>query len=183
MTSFLRTIVSASMILCLCWSPAFGQTLASGASPQSGSSVTHAIKLDGGIGSPTGFGGLNYVLEPVSWFQLEAGVGVGSSGFLFSLMPKISVGGAHHRFVAGVGVSLALYPDKEIEEIEELHVWLNLDVAGYERRFDNGLFVSLSGGLTMLVDNDDLRDTARSSEKRIRWVPMPQGRVSFGYRF
>lgn len=144
------------------------------------SSVRHLLKLDVGALSATGLGGIGYILEPVSWFQLEAAVGYGFSGFQFSLMPKINVGNAHHRFVAGAGVSVAVLPWDADPKADEVMVYLNVDLLGYEYRFaDRGWFLSAAAGGTMVLRSPYGDDHQFIQE----FIPAPQGRLSVGYRF
>lgn len=106
---------------------------------------------------------------------IEAGAGVGGSGLQLSAMPKLVLGEGRNRFMAGVGLALALDGDDE-------RVWLNVDLAGWEHRFDSGWLFSLAGGLTHLLTSDE----PCTGDFLLCWSEpevLPQLRVGLGYLF
>lgn len=142
----------------------------------------HAIKLDGGFLSATGFGGINYIFAPVEMFNLEAGVGYGFSGVQISLMPKIAAGSRNDRYVGGVGLALAIPTGNSA--IETPGLWLNADIAGYEHRFDCGVSLSIALGLTAGLAGGKWHGISEHSESEsLLGVIFPQGRLSLAYWF
>lgn len=148
--------------------------------PSAPRTLKHALKLDAGLMSATGFGGINYIYAPVEAFNLEAGVGFGFSGFQLSVMPKIAAGSRANRYVGGVGLSLALPLDNST--IATPALWLNVDLAGYEHRFDSGLSLSVALGLTVGLAGGEHTFFDRT-ESAVTGLLLPQGRLSVGYWF
>jgi hypothetical protein len=108
----------------------------------------HAIKLDIGLFSATGFGGASFVYAPWDALQLEAAVGYGFSGVQLSVMPKVAAGTRHDRYVGGVGIAVAV-PVPDVSMIDTAGLWLNIDLAGYEHRFQSGFAMSVAVGFTV----------------------------------
>ncbi len=107
--------------------------------------LRHDVRLNFGYASAVGFAGMTYTFSPAPVLELEGGVGYGYSGVQLSLMPKLSVGSEHHRFIAGVGLSASLDP----ERAETLHTgaWLNAEI-GYTYRGAGRLSLLIAGGVT-----------------------------------
>jgi len=78
--------------------------------------------------------------------RLEAGLGVGFTGVELSLMPQVVYGGAGDYYVGGAGISVTLLSDSQY--VSGYPVWLNIDILGYEHKFDSHLAFSLALGLT-----------------------------------
>ncbi len=114
-------------------------------------------RTDVGFASALGFGGLAFSGAPSRWFLVEAGVGYGFTGLQLSLMPKVTLGSLQDRFVAGVGIALALSnghslpsflePDGSTASSTATVWWLNLDLVGYQHRFRNGVAVLAAAGM------------------------------------
>jgi hypothetical protein len=111
----------------------------------------HAVKIDVG-GSAVGFVGVEYLYSPQSMVEVETGVGLGYTGLQISFMPKLVLGEGRDHFVAGAGLSATLpgvdAPLSLGKFTTGRPIWLNLDLLGYEHRFDQGLFLSFALGLT-----------------------------------
>ena len=141
-----------------------------------------------GIGSVVGFIGGTYTYAPVPPFQLELGSGIGWTGFQFSIMPKLSVGEKRHRFVLGVGPSLAVDPNNNPPHTY-VALFLNAEV-GYEYRSVGGFSFLIAAGIfrglagetrgQCLIDCDgDTKGWSVPVPKEV----FPQGRVAFGRWF
>jgi len=105
-----------------------------------------AVGVNLGVGSAVGLGGVTLTQELGDHFRVEAGGGFGVSGWQLSLMPKLVLGSGRDRYVAGAGVSIAFPTDSR--SATGRPIWLNVDVLGYEHRFDSGLALSAALGLT-----------------------------------
>jgi hypothetical protein len=147
----------------------------------------HHLRADVGLGSAVGLAGVSYGYAPVSFLQLEAGVGYGLSGVQLSLMPRLALGSASDRFLVGAGLSAGL---QEQDPGQGPMVWLNADLLGYEHRFRFGLSISVGVGLTVLVGGDtkqcpglpiDCSPQDRTEDGR--GSVYPQGRLGVGWWF
>jgi hypothetical protein len=154
----------------------------------------HAIGFSGGLFSAVGLAGLTYSYAPLDRLTIESGLGYGFSGLQLSVMPKLVLGTARDRFVAGAGLALALprtggSPTSAGEPFidSDTALWLNVDAVGYEHRFANGLSLGLAAGVTVglvggricVIDCFDRRDW----DKEVAGLWGPQGRISVGYWF
>jgi hypothetical protein len=142
-----------------------------------------------GICSVVGLIGITYTYSPVQLFQIELGSGLGFSGFQFSLMPKLSLGDDHHRFVLGVGPSVGIARDSN-PSYTYLAYWLNAEV-GYEYRSAGGFSFLIAAGVfhgiggeyrdECMFDCDG--DTHGWPEPTTAMPFLPQGRIAFGRWF
>ncbi|HLK93512.1 MAG TPA: hypothetical protein VKZ18_26715 [Polyangia bacterium] len=146
---------------------------------------TTAVGVDLGLGSAVGLAGLTLTQAFGPWVRLELGGGYGVSGYQLSVMPKLALGDRHDRFVAGVGVAVALPTDPRLAAGHPL--WLNIDAAGYEHRFDSGFAVSATFGVTGGLGGGQICLPPDGCEQQfLRPVSaywMPQGRVGAAYWF
>jgi hypothetical protein len=138
---------------------ALGALLSLGAGPQSALATEGAVSdkldlairrtavgIDLGFASPVGLGGVTITRAWGENWQIESGVGVGFSGLQVALTPRYTLGNGRNRFKAGAGLSVASPLDAKTQE--GTPVWLNVDAAGYEHRFRNGLAFTMGLGLT-----------------------------------
>ena len=117
--------------------------------------------------------------------EVEAGLGLGETGSQFSLMPKAFFGSEHDRFVVGAGVSATAGASSG------LPLWLNVDVAGFEHRAQDGFVLMMAAGFAKGLGGGTVQptDCLRSLEcNGIASVPVqqdafPQFRVGLGYAF
>lgn len=139
------------------------------------------LRLDLGLGSALGFGGLVYARHWTSWLQAEAGVGYGLTGLQLSFMPKLMLEDDGSFITLGVGPA-AVVGQKPIDG-QTVQAWLNYEI-GFESHSRSGfVFYVAFGGTTVLVRG---RERACGS-----WVCTDlspgttslQGRVGFGYAF
>ncbi len=105
-----------------------------------------AVGVNIGLGSAVGLAGLTLTRAVGHFIRLEVGGGYGVSGYQLSLMPKIALGAPNDHFVAGAGVSVAFPTDSRLSSGHP--VWLNLDLVGFEHRFDSGIALSTAAGLS-----------------------------------
>jgi hypothetical protein len=70
----------------------------------------HELRVDIGLFSAVGYGGLSYTYSPPLPLQLllEAGVGYGYTGLQLSGMPKLAFGHGRTRYVLGAGLSAGI---------------------------------------------------------------------------
>jgi hypothetical protein len=114
----------------------------------------HRIAFHLGWGSAVGELGVTYAHDVGPHFQLEAGAGMGVTGYQLSVMPKLVFGGGTRRFVMGVGAAAGLTtrddahvgPDHEPKP--PLVWWLNADLLGYEYHAAGGGLFVVAVGLT-----------------------------------
>lgn len=104
----------------------------------------HRLRFDLGVGSAVGFAGGTYTWSPESAAHLEIGAGLGRSGLIGSVMPKVSFGSSRDRFVVGFGGAFAYRP-------MGASFWLNADLAGYEHLAKSRLLLSAAVGLTYML--------------------------------
>lgn len=146
---------------------------------------TTAVGVQLGLGSAVGLAGLTLTQAFGPWVRLELGGGYGVTGYQLSVMPKLALGDRRDRFVAGVGVSLALPTDSRIASGRP--VWLNVDALGYEHRFDSGFALSATFGVTGGLGGGQICLPPDGCEPQfLRPVTaywMPQGRVGAAYWF
>ncbi len=90
-------------------------------------SKKNSLALNLGLFSAVGELGISYSRNQSDKFEFEAGVGIGLSGVQLSLMQKLTLGSAKHRFVTGLGLALGLWDGGTT-------LWLNYDVLGYQLR-------------------------------------------------
>lgn len=110
-------------------------------------SSTLAFNL--GLGSAVGIVGLTYSYLPLSFLETEVGIGQGTTGTQFSIMPKIVLGRGKMRFTAGIG--FAVSPGNGFAEDLSRRFWLNFDLLGFEIRTQYHMVFFLSGGLTRVI--------------------------------
>ncbi len=148
------------------------------------------VRGDLGVGSAIGAIGVSAAYQPIDWIEIEAGLGVGLSGFQTSLMPKLALGGQHHRFITGVGASVgwghrSTFP----RDYDRPVLWLNVDAVGYEYTSDAGFVFFAAMGGTRALDgsalcvqdqHSDCRPNERIDLTKETW---PQGRIGFGAWF
>lgn len=139
----------------------------------------NALRLDVGFVSAVGEAGVTYTRSLTHMVQLEAGVGWGVSGVQLSLMPKLSVGAAHHRYVGGVGLAAAVRLTPDTDESPVLG-WLNADVLGYEYRSARGFTLLVAIGLSVGIAGHYRWEDSR---EEVAGMVMPQGRIGVGYSF
>ena len=80
-------------------------------------------------------------------FRVEAGAGLGFSGWQLSLMPRAVFFQGRDHFITGVGVAVAFPANPKVSDGHP--VWLNVDAIGYEHRFPNGLALSVFAGIDL----------------------------------
>ena len=119
----------------------------------------HRLRFDLGVGSAVGFAGGTYTWSPESAAHLELGAGLGHSGLVGSVMPKVSFGSSRDRFLLGLGGAFAYGP-------MGASGWLNADLAGYEHLGKSGLLLSAAVGLTYMLGSGG--------------GPLPQARFGIG---
>ncbi|MGZ6144244.1 MAG: hypothetical protein ACXWLM_12965 [Myxococcales bacterium] len=114
------------------------------------------VRVDAGLGSAVGFGGVDLVVAPAERVRVEFGAGYGITGWQLSVMPKWAKPiGSDTWFLLGLGPSVSLKRLDPAAYASEFHrtgvaVWLNAD-AGVERASASGWIFFLSGGLTAAV--------------------------------
>jgi len=139
----------------------------------------NALRLDLGFVSAVGEAGVTYTRSLTRTVQLEAGAGWGFSGLQLSLMPKLSVGGARHRYVGGVGLAAAVRLNPDSDESPVLG-WLNADILGYEYRSAGGFTLLAAIGLSVGIAGHYSWEDGR---EEVAGILMPQGRIGVGYSF
>ncbi len=149
-----------------------------------------AIGIDNGFASAVGIFGVTLTRAVGDNFRLEAGTGIGATGFQLSLMPQFVTGEGRNHFVAGAGVAVALPINDHTTEGHP--IWLNLDALGYEHRFASGFSVSFALGITIGLgggrycrfsfDSDGVCDRPADKEN-VRGLWTPQGRFQLAYWF
>jgi hypothetical protein len=146
---------------------------------------TTAIGVELGLGSAVGLAGFTLTQALGPWLRLELGGGYGVTGYQLSVMPKLAFGDRHDHFVAGVGVALAFPTDARVASGHPL--WLNIDAAGYEHRFDSGFALSATFGVTGGLGGGQICLPPDGCEPQfLRPVSaywMPQGRIGAAYWF
>lgn len=155
------------------------------AQASSSTSRRTAVGVDLGVASAVGVAGVTLTRAFTDQARLEGGVGYGLSGLQLSLMPKWVFGRGRDHFVTGVGLAIAFPGDSRSASGHPL--WLNVDVAGYEHRFDSGLAVSAAVGLTGGLGGGRLCVPADGCEPQflhdVTTYWGPQGRVGVAYWF
>ena len=106
-----------------------------------------AIGINGGLASAVGILGVTLTHALNRSFRVEAGAGLGLSGWQLSLMPQAVFFEGRDHFITGVGVAVAFTNNSNHSDGHP--VWLNVDAIGYEHRFPNGLALS---GITASTD-------------------------------
>jgi hypothetical protein len=144
-----------------------------------------AVGVDLGLGSAVGLAGITLTRAFGPWMRLELGGGYGVTGYQLSVMPKLAIGDGRDHFVAGVGVALALPTDPRVAVGHP--VWLNIDAAGYEHRFDSGFALSATFGVAGGLGGGQICLPRNGCEPQfLRPVSaywMPQGRIGAAYWF
>ena len=152
----------------------------------------HHFKVDGGLWSAVGLAGLTYGYSPVREIEIEGGVGFGLSGIQLSLMPRLALGSLNNRFLVGVGLAVAIPVGDHFFATETTGLWLNLDAAGYEHRFDSGFAIQLVVGATIGLAGGEFyticytgcsNDQNRVATEAIAGIFWPQFRFGLGYYF
>jgi hypothetical protein len=155
--------------------------------PEVGAGARQELRVDVGLASALGFGGVAYSRQVSPRFLVEAGAGGGLTGLQLSVMPKLMFGEGRGRFTVGVGVAAGLFgavaEDSAGRKVPALF-WLNVDGLGYSYHADSGLALSVAGGVTMLLSDAGFKN-AWASQRWESWMlkPIPQGRIGIGYWF
>jgi hypothetical protein len=142
-----------------------------------------------GFAGPTGMFGVVFWRDVTPVLRLEAGTGWGVSGLQLSGFSKLVLGGEHHRFVAGAGVSAGIPIGEPV--FRDRHggspivmPWLNADVAGYEYMGSGGWTVSVAVGATWTLRNghwDAFGDVGGDTHVLGTWFPAAH--LAFGQTF
>lgn len=159
---------SVLLALLLGAAPAHADEPPAGAEAEAG---PHRLSLQLGLGAPLGAVGVGWAYAPNRTFRVESGVGAGFTGLQLSVMPMLSFGTPGDRFVAGAGV--AWVPVRN--QCERPCVWLNADLAGYERVFRNGYTLFLGAGIAV-----PLQRTGGGWFSSEAYDVVPQARIGFG---
>lgn len=104
----------------------------------------HDVRFNWGLFSAVGFIGGTYSFSPIPQLELEAGTGLGLTGIQVSVMPKLSLGCASHRFILGVGPSVGIDP---YDGPVHASYWLNAEI-GYAYRSEGGFSFLVAAGVT-----------------------------------
>jgi hypothetical protein len=144
----------------------------------------YQVRLDGGVASALGFGGIAFVYSPLRSVELEAGTGVGITGVQLSFMPKLAIGSVHNRFVTGVGLA---YATETAYPTGTHPIWLNADLLGFEHRGSSGFTFLATAGYTISLQGR-FCDTSPfegcgGGDARYKTVGAIQGRLGVGYSF
>ncbi len=99
-----------------------------------------------GLGSPVGAVGLSYTYAPIRQLQIEAGGGLGFSGYQLSAMPKLVVGRASDRLVLGIGPSMSIDTARGSNQTD-VGYWMNGEI-GYQHDTGSGLAVLVAVGMS-----------------------------------
>lgn len=143
----------------------------------------HQLRVDVGLASAVGFGGLSYGFSPSGLFQLEAGIGYGFSGLQLSLMPKLTAGSARHKFILGAGPSLGLGDRSLISPSDSGPIFfLNVDV-GYQYVSESGFTFNIAGGPTVALNGRVRSGFFDGPVRDAAGMTTIQGRIGFGYCF
>jgi hypothetical protein len=105
-----------------------------------------AIALNWGLASVVGVFGVTLTRALDRSFRVEAGAGLGFSGYQLSLMPKAVFFEGRDHVITGAGLAVAFPANPKVSDGHP--VWLNVDAIGYEHRFPNGASVSVFAGIT-----------------------------------
>jgi hypothetical protein len=142
-----------------------------------------------GIGAPTGTIGVVLWRDVAPALRLEAGTGWGLSGLQLSGFSKLVLGGQHHRFVTGAGLSVGIPLGEPV--FRDHHggspvamPWLNADLAGYEYMGTGGWTFSVALGATAALRKAhwDLVDDFGGNLTPLRsWFPAAH--LAFGQTF
>jgi hypothetical protein len=144
------------------------------------------IGVDIGLGSALGLAGVTVTEAFGRFARLEVGAGYGYSGYQLSFMPKIVLGEPHDHFVAGVGVSVAFPDDAWVASGHP--IWLNIDALGFEHRFETGIAVSATVGVSGGLGGGQLCGPPADGcepqfQSPVTHYWLPQGRVGVAYWF
>jgi hypothetical protein len=139
------------------------------------------IRLDFGIASPVGIGGLVFAYDPSDHFEVEIGAGGGLTGLQLSLMGKATFGD-RHRFTAGLGPSVGIGQMGTILDNNANAIWLNAEPLGYQFHADGGFTFALAAGVTVGL-NDAKYCGLGSCDKNFAGFVFPSIRAGFGYSF
>ena len=145
-----------------------------------------AIGVNAGLASAVGEVGLTVTRAFHRRFRIEAGAGMGWSGWELSLMPKLTVLEGRHHLVFGAGLAIAL-PYYNERSARDWVWWLNVDALGYERRFANGMGISAALGAYYGLGGGTFCNAFICTEN-VQPVPArgkwgPQTRVQLAYWF
>jgi hypothetical protein len=141
----------------------------------------HFLRLDMGFLSAVGFGGFSYAFAPISALQLETAVGAGGTGVQLSLMPKLTLGSARHKFVAGVGLSAGL-GGNAIKKVDPAAFFVNAEI-GYQFVARGGFTFAVTTGTTTALNGQYNAGFQSKSDASAVGLTLPQIRVGFGYAF
>ncbi len=150
-------------------------------------------RVDAGIASAVGFGGIALQAQPAENARVELGGGYGITGWQLSLMPKYAIdAGNHTHYLIGFGPSVSLKKLDPAQYASEFHstgvgVWLNAE-AGLEHVLDSGVVFFVAGGLTgavygnyLIARSWTLFDTGKYMSVAGAW--SFQGRIGVGRNF
>lgn len=150
------------------------------------------LRLDLGVASAVGFGGLTYTRTLTDRLSLEAGVGLGISGVQLSAMPRLMFAvGPRSAFFIGLGPALSI---KRLDTGDVggafrrtgEGVWLNGD-CGFHFVAASGFTFSMAAGLAAGLWGDYLLSVPTlfgpDQYVGIRGHVSPQGRIGVGYAF
>ena len=151
--------------------------------PDAGTELPSTLVFNLGFASAVGEVGVAFEHDFAENFSLEAGGGFGWTGAQLSLMPKLAFGSAHDRFVTGAGLSVSVPGAKLSNGTDEVVLWLNVDLAGYEYRSGSGFVftiaagfaTSLSSGITAAIDENNAGSVDLSG------YTVPQVRLGVGF--
>jgi hypothetical protein len=144
----------------------------------------HEVRVDAGLFSAVGFGGLSYGYSPAEVFIAELGVGWGVTGIQLSAMPKLALGSANDRFVGGVGLSYSTGVASPVHDFDSgfRTFWLNVDL-GFEHRFENGISFTTALGVTHGLSNTPVGFGVDAKTSPLNTLWLPQFRIGVGYWF
>ena len=137
------------------------------------------LRLDLGLASTVGFGGLAYGRSLSRAVDFEASLGVGLTGAQIGGMFKLGAGSESHRFMVGAGLSMGTgssYSD---------HApigWFNAEF-GYQLRVKGGFTMTLGLGVTMGVAGQIHTCFIECVREGAFGSVLPTARIGFGYRF
>jgi hypothetical protein len=141
-----------------------------------------------GLAGPTGVIGVVVWRDVTPVLRLEAGTGWGLSGLQLSGFSKLVLGGEHHRFVGGAGVSVGipigepLFRDRH-EGSPIVMPWLNADLAGYEYVGRGGWTVSVAVGATWTLRNAHWDAVELGDNTRALRTWFPAAHLALGQTF
>jgi hypothetical protein len=138
-----------------------------------------------GLGSPVGALGLSYTYAPIRQVQIEAGGGLGFSGYQLSAMPKLVFGRAGDRLVLGIGPSLSIDTASDSKQTD-VGYWMNGEI-GYQHDTGSGLTVlaavGIGYGMTGTMHSSCAENCPGNPSRSIAGDVMPELRIAIGRWF